>query len=472
METHTKATIVGSKVYIPFTKYGRCCGQNTHGEGWILYTENLLTAADPAAARWELLPDGDRSGLVHPDSHFPQPSRSQEHFLVQVGRDPLRMLCVFRTDKGKLGAAYTSDGARSFEPSIWLPYDPTAEAGAEHTLKNPLGTAKPYRFANGNYLLLFYNNGHTSHDDRWTYWLAGGRAVAGPVGKEVIAWSQPEVVFYSAARGTSPGGDSAHGPAYPDFLELRDNQTIKVIESQKTTPRIHTLNNSMLVMLWTQHLLDTVPAIGLVLDTPLSVPRNIPWPSSAIGNLTRRPPGARERSGGFALAVWVAFPPAAPTAGTGAGGAGTGGGSAAAVVQVDTTACGVARCPTAGPGLRLQLTPMQAQLFVADAAGKVTTVSSDKVCAAGVADGKLHHIACIVDTDSQIVSMVVDGLLCDGGKSSKQGWSYVATGSAGPVPVPRGINVGGTVRRIRVWDRWIRTSEAISTWRAGLGAMR
>ena len=69
-----------------------------------------------------------------------------------------------------------------------------------------------------------------------------------------------------------------------------------------------------------------------------------------------------------------------------------------------------------------------------------------------------------MDADSQIVTLVVDGLLCDGGNNAKQGWSYLAGGSVGPVPVPHGIKVDGSVWRIRLWSRWIRTSEAIGVY--------
>ena len=204
MESHTKALIIGQRVYVTFTKYGKCCGQGTPGEGWLLVTDNLFSASDPSQVTWELWPKGE-AGL-----RAPTKGRAEEHFTVRVGSSTQRLFVVFRTDHGKLGAAYSDDGGQSFNPSIWLPYDPNHNAAEPpHLLKNPLGTCKAYQFArhNGNYLMLFYNNAHTTHSDRWTYWLTGGRTVTGSVdGKQYIAWSQPEIALYNPNH-------SENGPA-------------------------------------------------------------------------------------------------------------------------------------------------------------------------------------------------------------------------------------------------------------------
>jgi hypothetical protein len=65
MECHTKALVVGQRVYVTFTKYGKCCGQGAPGEGWLLVSENLFSAPDPAQVTWELWPKGEE-GLRAP----------------------------------------------------------------------------------------------------------------------------------------------------------------------------------------------------------------------------------------------------------------------------------------------------------------------------------------------------------------------------------------------------------------------
>jgi hypothetical protein len=83
---------------------------------------------------------------------------------------------------------------------------PTAKfLGPDNILRDP---NRERRFAGGNYLMLFYNNAHTTHSDRWTYWLTGGRAVAGADGRQHIAWSQPEVALYNPNH-------KENGPASP-----------------------------------------------------------------------------------------------------------------------------------------------------------------------------------------------------------------------------------------------------------------
>jgi len=353
---------------------------------------------------------------------------------VRVGDSTQRLFVVFRTDHGKLGAAYTDDGGQSFEPSIWLAYSPTAQP--PHHLKNPLGTCKAYQFANGNYLMLFYNNAHTTHSDRWTYWLTGGRAVPGADGKMYIEWSQPEVAYYNPNH-------EENGPAYPDFVEMSDGR-IHLIEAQKVNPRFHTLNASLPTMLWSQHTMRAVPKVGLVLDAPCSGVQTLPWREPGLG-------------ASFALAAWVAFPSAGHE-----------------VVAVDSTGGGD------GQGLRLSLNATAVELRLTDGSGRsrrdgracssaascAPVVTSDDVCAAAVGDGKLHHIAAIVDGASGIASLVVDGTLCDGGSVSVQGWSYLDP-ALGSVPA-KGLRVGEGVRRVRLYDRYLRTSEAIGAWRAGL----
>lgn len=267
----------------------------------------------------------------------------------------------------------------------------------------------------------------------------------GPDGKNYIAWSQPEIGLYNLNH-------TQNGPAYPDFLEGLDG-AIHVIEAQKLKPRFHTLNASLVRMLWMQHILDTVPTTGLVLDVPLSGARTLPW---------TKPLGALDdaASGSFALAVWVAFPSlhiSSPSSSLL-----DARGTPSVVVVNTSTAAGMSVA-----GLVLSLSPQVAQVRLSDPAGRTMTVSSDEVCGAAVGDGKLHHVVVIADTHSCVVSMVVDGTLCDGGSTTVQGWAYFPD-QIGLVPAVAGISVSDGVRRLRLYDRYLRTSEAIAAWRAGL----
>ena len=117
-------------------------------------------------------------------------------------------------------------------------------------------------------------------------------------------------------------------------------------------------------------------------------------------------------------------------------------------------------------GLVLRLNATAAEVRLTDAAGRSASARTDDVCGRRVADGKAHHVTVIVDAGSGILSMVVDDILCDGGSYTPQGWVYVGR-KMGVIPTGGAIAVGGSVRRLRLWDRYLRVSEAIAVWRAG-----
>jgi hypothetical protein len=86
--------------------------------------------------------------------------------------------------------------------------------------------------------------------------------------------------------------------------------------------------------------------------------------------------------------------------------------------------------------------------------------------------GKLHHLVAIVDCGPKVISFVVDGALNDGGSSRQFGWGRFS-------PHLRGVEGTGVLRirpgggrccvkSLRLYDRYLRTSEAIGNYRAGM----
>jgi hypothetical protein len=84
--------------------------------------------------------------------------------------------------------------------------------------------------------------------------------------------------------------------------------------------------------------------------------------------------------------------------------------------------------------------------------------------------GRWHHVAIIVDGGPNVISFVVDGILCDGGTASIYGWGRFSpqlaevTGSAKLRAAP---SLLGELKRLRIYDRYLRTSEAIANFHAG-----
>jgi hypothetical protein len=84
--------------------------------------------------------------------------------------------------------------------------------------------------------------------------------------------------------------------------------------------------------------------------------------------------------------------------------------------------------------------------------------------------GKLHHVVAVVDAGPKIISFVVDGILCDGGDTRQYGWGRFE-GELGDVRGSGKLRLApkldGQLKRVRVYNRYLRTSEAVAHFHAG-----
>jgi hypothetical protein len=103
-------------------------------------------------------------------------------------------------------------------------------------------------------------------------------------------------------------------------------------------------------------------------------------------------------------------------------------------------------------------------------------------------DGERHHVVVIVDANPQIAMFVIDGQVCDGGQYRCYGWrsadgmpvseqtvgkNAVAAGRDFDLAVmPNNVTGNGILRvtpavvGLRVYNRYLRTSEAIENYQA------
>jgi hypothetical protein len=87
-----------------------------------------------------------------------------------------------------------------------------------------------------------------------------------------------------------------------------------------------------------------------------------------------------------------------------------------------------------------------------------------------VSPGGPRHVVFIVDGGPKIVTVVADGVLLDGGAGRQYGWGRFdarlgdVTGSGELRIAP---SMRGAVRSLRIYDRYLRTSEAVGNFRAG-----
>ena len=86
--------------------------------------------------------------------------------------------------------------------------------------------------------------------------------------------------------------------------------------------------------------------------------------------------------------------------------------------------------------------------------------------------GRLHHVVFIVDGGPGVVSCVVDGEFCDGTTHRRQfGWGRfdrkIDSVGGGRLRFPDDGEI--EIIRLRIYNRYLRTSEAISNFRAATG---
>lgn len=400
-----KPIVAGGDVYLGFAKIEKYLVEKT--EGWFFKSGNILTEPDPARIEWEMLPEGDR-GL-----RAPQGPIAEEHNLVELSDSSL--FCVYRTVDGLLCSGTSRNGARSWE-TAYATYHPGGRP-----IKQPRAPAFIRKFSNGNYLLLFHNNGLRSFNGRNPYWLCGGVEIDG-----AIHWSEPEICLYD--------DDPAVRIGYPDFIE--DGGEFYLTETQKSIARIHKLDMGMLESLWGQHERSSLTQEGLALTvkpesdqpTVVEMPR---LPSLAGG-------------GGFSIEFWIRLTELGP-----------------GQIILDAQAKdgkGVAILTGRNGAVQIRMSDGQTSFYGSSDAGLLQT-------------SKWHHVTVTADGGPKIVTFVIDGQLCDGGTERAYGWGRFSP-FMGDVNGSEQVTIGdtslrGRIKVLRVYNRYLLTSEAVGNWRAG-----
>jgi hypothetical protein len=252
-------------------------------------------------------------------------------------------------------------------------------------------------------------------------WLCGGIEKDG-----AIHWSQPEIVLYA--------DDPKTRMSYPCLIE--DGGKYFLTETQKTIARVHEIESTLLEGLWAQHEAADVAQEGLVV--------NLHGDACKRGATSPLPPlPALTTRDGFSVDVWLRFD--STESGQVLWDWRNEQGEGAALTTADNGALGI----VLNDGIR------QARWD----------------CDAGLLKpGTWHHVAAIVDGGPKIITLVVDGVLCDGGAAREQGWQRFdpamedLNGAADLTVAP---SLKGEVGALRIYGRALRTSEAVGNWRAG-----
>jgi len=402
-----KPKVSGGKVYFAFTKLGKFFMLD--GEGWVVASDNLLTENDPDKLVFKLLPNGDK-GIRNPALGNIQ----EEHNLVPLSKSDL--FCVFRLDGVTPGQSYSRDGGQT-----WSLPEPMTYGPGSRTMKTPRACPKLFKTSDGKYLFWYHNHAGKMWAGRNPAFLSGG--ILGADG--FIRWSEPEIVLFDP--------NPAIRMSYPDLIE--QNGHFWITETQKSAARVHEIDRALLDGLWNQANETNVCKNGLVLekvnagDSP-----SHPAVPHSFGDLSH---------GGLTVELWLQL---------------------AALTPGQTI---FSTQEKEGQGIRIVTSELGGQPTLAielcDGA-RVTGWQTDPTNI--LQPGKTQQVSFVCDFSAAIVSVIVNGIFLDGSAVRQYGWGRLPL-EMGDVKGAYQAFLAPSVKSVRLYNRPLRTSEAIGNFHAG-----
>lgn len=400
-------------------------------EGAFFASHNILGERNPDRITFETLPDGDM-GLRTP----PGGGRvAEEQSLVSLSDGSL--YCVYRTVDGWPACAYSRDRGHTWSEPEYATYSPGGRR-----IKHPRAANFVWKCSNGQYLYWFHNHGGAAaarrpswdpYEDRNPAWLMAGREVETPHGR-VLEWTQPEIVLYD--------DDPLIRMSYPDLIE--DGDRLFVTETQKDIARVHEIPSGILNDLFSQFDRRAVVQDGLALTVSPDSPRPTEVDMPTLPPFHRRDTSeldyrSLDLRAGFSVDLWLdaAVWPTEPIL----------------LDSRDADGRGIVVSVADGGRLRLVLQDGHQEV----------SWCSDRVPAAAA---RPRHVVITVDGGPKIITFVVDGVLCDGGDERQFGWGRFSPTMQSPNGARR-LKIAAGVISLRVYQRPLRTSEAVENYRAG-----
>ncbi|MFH1738397.1 MAG: LamG-like jellyroll fold domain-containing protein [bacterium] len=401
-----KPMIHDGVVYFAFTKLGKY--MLDLGEGWLFRSDNIITEKNAEKIRWEMLPEGEH-GLRAPEFG----SIQEEHNLVALSDGTL--FCMYRTTTGHPCHCYSTDRGRTWTKPEYATYTPGGRQ-----FKHNRACPAVWKLRNEKFLFWFNHHGGKTFEKRNPVWISGGIEKRGK-----IHWSQPEILLYDP--------DESVRISYPDLIE--DNGRYWITETQKSVARVHEIDPNLLDGLWSQGIRKTVARKGLVLS--LNV-RDI----KKLNNKMLRLPNLSE-GGRVSLDFWIRLDEISP--------------GQVILDSRDENEKGILVQTAENEAVRTDLS---------DGTNHFTWDSDP----GSLKPNSWHHVAVIVDGGPKILTYVIDGIVGDGGESRERGWGRF-TDSLSDINGSQTLTLApalkGQLHCLRIYSRYLRTSEAISNYHAG-----
>jgi len=391
-----------NSMYFSFTKMG--IHPQDMGEGFLYKSDNINTEKDASKLHWELLPEGN-TGI----SYTPLGITQEEHNVVPLNNGGL--YCMYRTSEGYPANSYSTDNGK-----IWSTPEYATYADGS-VIKNPRACPRVFKTSNGKYLLWYHNNnikGYKGH--RNPVWISGGVEAEGK-----IKWSQPEVLLY--------GPEGIFGMSYPDLVE--ENGNYWITETQKTVARVHLIDKNLLEGLWNQGVEKKNTNKGLVLEES-----NIPQKTKL---LCPKLPDLKDGS----LSVEILFD----------------------INELNPNQIILDNTDLNGNGIKVGMNSRRTvEITLQDGEIKASFDTDPGI----VKEGR-NHVVFVVDGEANLITSIVNGKLCDGGRYRFQGWSWFSSdiflvNGNGYFRIASSFD--GSVKKLRVYERRLTTSEAISNYRS------
>jgi hypothetical protein len=284
-------------------------------------------------------------------------------------------------------------------------------------IKHPRACPPVWKTSDGKYLFWYHNNGIPRFNNRNPAWVTGGIELGGK-----IHWSQPEILLYD--------DDPAIGMSYPGLIE--QGGRFWVTETNKSVARVHKIDTTLLEGLWTQGRVKEVTRSGLVLALDAAA---IGAGGAMMPRLATRPGGR-----GFSIDMVLRLDDLSP--------------GRTILDSRDPSGRGIALITSQSGALRISL-------------GDGTTERAGDSDASVLTAGKDHRVTVTLDGGPRILMFIVDGVLCDGGSERTQGFTRVNSdlGDVNGEGESR-LQVSPAIRTLRIYDRPLRTSEAVANHQA------
>lgn len=418
--------VTSRHVILPHSKIA-AFGEGTYAqsEGAFLVSSNILTESDPEKITFETFPEGD-IGLRTPDGGG---RISEEQSVVELSDGSL--YCVYRSTDGYPVCSYSRDSGRTWEPPTYKAYSPNGRR-----FKHSRAANFVWKCSNGKFLYWFHNHGGDiaargtwePYNDRNPVWLSAGHEIDTPTGKR-LAWSQPEILLYE--------DDPFIRMSYPDLIET--DGRFFIAETQKAVARIHEIDATLLDLLFSQGRSSDVARDGLILES--ATPQDAPMPK--LRSFFQRD-HSREDQAGMRTRNGITVDFVIDLAGW----------KPKEVV--------LSNMNTRRQGFQIATTD-DGRLEILLADGR--TESCWRSDAGWFRPNTPHHCTFVVDAGPGIVTVCVDGQLDDGGIDRQFGWGRFNSqlthlnGSAV-------LSASPHIKMLRLYDRALRTSEAVGNFRA------